>query len=1010
MRSITIQMAKLDLEAKKKKEFFKQLKNYAEIVFNALPKAFSSVKKSLITQRFFQLLFFLEYLCELELVISKNNNQPLSGEELFNLINSQEIFLNNCKKIIVHLSSNRSETLSLNDQIQLKLPYFHFDLFPDIQKWDFALAINRNDWEKLTLFLNSYSWVLPENYSENAQTKIQLKTKMNIPPKIIGELFEKGLMEFDKESVRKEGEKQKKDKWQISKRRSKGLFFTPEEVTDYICRKTIHPFLLEKNYRENETLESIFPSLSEPVLRELLNSIQNITVLDPACGSGDFVIKAAEILYNLQTKILQQLQLPINEFMIRREIIKKNLFAVDILDEAIQITKLRLWLWLLSVYTQDQKKHMDYCLLPDLDFHFKCGNTLIGLVNELLSIETSFEFRTNDLLPLIKQLLKALENRERNLTSPEKRTVTILTKIVTQKEKKNLRNKLNSLYLYLSKVYEMEKYNHTIQKMMKKLLIAIQLNFSEALNKNYLQELWDKSRKLTSSNFSLANLVTLKPFHWHLHFQEILDKDGFDIIIGNPPYLENKKIKDKLSKEIYRQTYESAYKLYDLSVVFIERAYQLLREKGHFAYIITNKFISTDYGEKIRELILTQTKIQEIIDVSYLPVFKEAATYPIIIVFQKSPKNARRNLENIFRISDELTKLNELSSEAFNYTRVKQSDFYSLPKHLFVLKKSLWLVKYIDQQPAVKRLGDLGNFSYRILGFTNWPKIVSNVRKEKASSRDLAFIGTTNVKRFYIRLNKPLRLAKRTFKKNYLPYEENFRDQWKIFEIPKLLVKEVAKNLTVAFDLGNFANVTGIYMFIPKNEEYNKLLLAILNSKLMDHYFKTLFSGTHMAGRYLRFNGSYLKELPIIIPDKMAHQKTIVQLVNILLFLYQYNYQDQRNAFGSESSTSQQISFFEKLLDHLIVAIYCKPDQEEKIFSLVTNQIKNISYDHWMELYLRVEQGEKGTEELSNEKIKKSLEKSNCQKIQEMVNQLKTLEIVQKEINFEEIKDYIDLK
>lgn len=992
-------MVKTALKEKSKKEFFKRLKNHAATIFNALPRNFSSGKRSHITQRFFQFVFFLEYLCELDLVISKDNGQPISGEELLNSINSQQNFLANCKKIITHLSSYRKKTLALNDQKELKIPYLHFDIFDDIQQWDFDIALNKNDWQKLIHFLNGYSWVLPKNSLKTT------KAKMNVLPKIMGELFEKGFMEFDEKIANKEKKDQKKGQWKISKRRGKGLFFTPEEVTNYICKKTIYPFLFETIKQKEKPLNLAITCLPQAKLEAVLKSLQKITVLDPACGSGDFIIKAAEILYSLQTRLLQQLKQPVNEFRIKREIIKKNLFAVDVLEEAIQITKLRLWLWLLSSYNQENNRPINNGLIPDLDFHFKCGNTLIGLVDELLSIEFSFEFRINNSLPIIEQLLNNFQNTERDLTPSEERTITLLTKIVDQKEKKNLKNTLNALYLHLSTIYEREKYSPIIQKRMKKLLLIIQLTFNKALNKHYLLKLRNKSRKLSSSNFCLTNLITLKPFHWNLHFQEILSKSGFDIIIGNPPYLENKKIRDKLSKEIYRQIYESAYKLYDLSVVFIERAHQLLREKGYFGFIITNKFISTDYGQKIRELILTQTKIQEIVDVSYLPVFKEAATYPIIIVFQKSLKNIRKNLENTFRISDELSQLAELSSETFHCNLIKQNDFYSLPKHLFVLKKSIWLVKSINQQSATKRLGDLGDFSYRILGFTNWPKIVSNVRKEKVSSRDLAFIGTTNIKRFYICLNKPLRLAKRTFKKNYLPYQENFSDQWKIFQTPKLLVKEVAKNLTVAFDLGNFANVTGIYMFIPNNKEHNKLLLAILNSKLMDHYFKTLFSGTHMAGRYLRFNGSYLKELPIILPDKMAHQRTIVQLVNILLFLYQYNYQDQRTAFHNDSSISQQISFFEKLLDHLIVAIYCKSDQEEKFFSFLADQIKSINYDQWMELYLRVEQEEMKTKELSNEQLKKSLEKRNCQKIQQMFDQLKTLEIVQNEINFEEIKD-----
>ena len=118
--------------------------------------------------------------------------------------------------------------------------------------------------------------------------------------------------------------------------------------------------------------------------------------------------------------------------------------------------------------------------------------------------------------------------------------------------------------------------------------------------------------------------------------------NNFDIIIGNPPYIENKKIYDKDYKQKLTKRFYSAYRLYDLSILFIEKSVELLKQnEGILSFLTMNKFLSADYGEKLRELLINEAEIKGIIDISSLPVFHGIAAYPIIISLKKKvPQNS----------------------------------------------------------------------------------------------------------------------------------------------------------------------------------------------------------------------------------------------------------------------------------------------------------------------------------------------------------------------------------
>ena len=167
----------------------------------------------------------------------------------------------------------------------------------------------------------------------------------------------------------------------------------------------------------------------------------------------------------------------------------------------------------------------------------------------------------------------------------------------------------------------------------------------------------------------------------HLHFQIFhsdylleFDIKPFDIILGNPPYVENKKIED-LKYKTKLKIFDSAYRLYDLSILFIEKSMELLNQnQGYLSFLITNKFLAADYGVKIRKKIVYDTLIKQIIDVSSHSIFKEAAAYPIIISLKiKSLTN--ENLFEFVRLDKDLINLN---LQKDNWKKISQNSLKKL--------------------------------------------------------------------------------------------------------------------------------------------------------------------------------------------------------------------------------------------------------------------------------------------------------------------------------------------
>ena len=186
--------------------------------------------------------------------------------------------------------------------------------------------------------------------------------------------YERSVVEWEKNGMEDEVSKATGK----SARKALGVYYTPEYVTEYICRNSIEVWLLDKLDNSYNTLIEFLERGEKDDLEKALVELDSIKIMDPACGSGAFLIRSADILFKLKSYIFSKLQKDHNYYSTKLDIITNNIFGVDILDGATEITKLRLWLWLISSHYKENT----ISPLPNIEYNVVVGDSLIGWKGE----------------------------------------------------------------------------------------------------------------------------------------------------------------------------------------------------------------------------------------------------------------------------------------------------------------------------------------------------------------------------------------------------------------------------------------------------------------------------------------------------------------------------------------------------------------------------------------------------------------------------------------------------
>ncbi|MFH1195796.1 MAG: N-6 DNA methylase [bacterium] len=682
-----------------------------------------------------------------------------------------------------------------------------------------------------------------------------------LPADILGHVYEQFLGKV----IRLTPGHQAKIEEKPEVKKAGGVYYTPTYIVDYIVKNTVGKKLEDKTPKE----------------------ISKLKILDPACGSGSFLLGAyqylldwhleyyaSSIVENGQYKKMRnapvyqsangELKLSTAE---RKRILLNNIYGVDIDPQAVEVTKLSLLLKVLEGETDEtitnQFKLFRIRALPDLSNNIKCGNSLIGpdfYDGNLFSVETHHPSSAGQVAP--------------------------------------------------------------------------------------------------SLQFDDEDRMRINVFDWKEEFKTIMKDGGFDVVIGNPPYVRQELIIE------YKNYFQSKYKVYhgaaDLYSYFIEKAVSLLKEEGYFSYIVANKWMRANYGANLRGWLLKQNII-EIVDFGDLQVFKRATTYPCIITINKgnpSPAFTAAQITSLdfTNLKDEVNKnlitieVEKLNEGGWSLTSENKSDLIQK-----IFKQGIPLSKYVN-----------GKIYYGIKTGLNKAFVINEETKNKLIAEDpksaeviKPFLAGRDIKRYaalkvdkYLiffpkgwtnRINakkgfkvleemfpaiaehlKPFEIeAKKRFDQGDYWWELRACDYYNEFETPKIVIPAIANKANYSLDRN------GIYSndktsIIAGGDLY---LLGLINSKVLDYILKSIAS-TKQNG-YYEYKPMYVSRLPIVQNPKEEIKSEIEAKVFSIIEL---NKEILSLKLSHEQQTLQrQINAIDKQIDKLVYELYGLTEDEIKI-------------------------------------------------------------------------------
>ena len=452
-----------------------------------------------------------------------------------------------------------------------------------------------------------------------------------------------------------------------------GSFFTPGFITMYMCRETIRRAVVQK-FNEAKgwscgNLDDLYDKIED---RSEANAIINsLKICDPAVGSGHFLVSALNEIISIKNdlRILQdrngsrlkeyRFEVVNDELIItddngeffeyhytniesqrvqeavfheKQTIIENCLFGVDINPNSVKICRLRLWIELLK--NAYYKNETELETLPNIDINIKCGNSLIsrfGLDAEIKEALKQSKW-TIDSYRLAVDAYRNAQNKE------EKHAMERLINDI----KSDFRSEISKSDPKLKKLYKLQ--GEFTKLTTQQNLFGMAAKEKKVWNKK-LDKLSIESKKLDTEIEEIKNnKIYENAFEWRFEFPEVLndkgDFVGFDVVIGNPPYIRQEEFKE--IKPYLQNKFSTYAGTADLYVYFIELGLQNLKKNGEFTFIIPNKWMRAGYGSKLREF-LKQTHLHSILDFGDLPVFEEATTYPCILSLSKGKESKSFN-------------------------------------------------------------------------------------------------------------------------------------------------------------------------------------------------------------------------------------------------------------------------------------------------------------------------------------------------------------------------------
>jgi type I restriction-modification system DNA methylase subunit len=657
-----------------------------------------------------------------------------------------------------------------------------------------------------------------------------------IPADILGQVYEQFLGKV----IRMTAGGMVKIEEKPEVRKAGGVYYTPTYIVDYIVKNTVGKMLDEEKKAK--------PSLK---------------ILDPACGSGSFLLGAYSYMLHFYLgkysedakKLLAGKNAPIYEVgqgiyalttPERKRILLEHIYGVDIDEQAVEVAKLNLMLKCLEGEAGTNLKLSVERILPDLAGNIKCGNSLIG---------------------------------------------------------------------------------H---------------DFNDGLFAEFEQK-------------------KINPFDWNSEFADIMKQGGFDVVIGNPPYIRMEEFKEL--KEYFRKKYNSHDERTDMYVYFIEKSVNLLKLDGSFGYIVANRWIRSNYGNKLREFLLKSVILESIIDFGELRVFTNAATMPVIVIFKKVESNRVYDFNYVPPVEKSI--FTQVSAHNLSVADLEKA--FAIQIKSSKLSGSQWKLTSEGNEAILERIAENsitlyeyvdGKIRYGIKTGLVKAFVIDDITRKKILSEspksstyikpyivgdDVRKYRIRDQKRYLIYPDKGIKISEHKGILNHLePLREKLerratKQEWyelqqpqfayrTDYEAPKIVYPDIAKESRFAFDAaGRYpADTTFI---IPSTDLF---LLGLLNSKLAWFYFSLVCPvlGDAKRGGRLRLKYNYVRGFPVNVSDKKIVE-SIRDKVDRLLTLNKD--MPQGKTPQEKIQTERQIAATDREIDKLVYELYGLSEEEIRV-------------------------------------------------------------------------------
>lgn len=894
-------------------------------------------------------------------------------------------------------ANNRSnDTFEMPNGKLVKVPYLNGGLFDKDKREPDYITFPPKLFDGLFSYFSEYNFTIDENDPEEHE--------IGIDPEMLGHIFE-NLLEDNKD---------------------KGAYYTPKEIVQFMTQESLIEYLktgLEKKNHflsdnENNALKYFVryklkgdeipkEDLKEDIARFYQNQLHfiqsfgsqvnklldDVRICDPAIGSGAFPMGLLNEIYHCKL-ILNSTYTLAERAAVKRHIIEYSIYGVDIEKGAVDIARLRFWLSLIV----DEEKPSP---LPNLDYKIVPGDSLVSrFEDEIIDIDWNLQSNSGglfeqDLFNTKSKLLTDISNKQKkyfesNLSSKEKLNLEI----------RNLKldiliNQLQSMIEKSGVKYHDEGKIKTSKQLAATILVD---GWKRTLNK--LEGLKQKPDK------------SFNHFDWKLDFPEILNPlinnndKGFDIVIGNPPYLRIQGIRkdNPAFADTLTQNYKSATGSYDLYATFLERAFYISKETGVINYIMPVKWTNAAFGQGLRKVISDNKAASKIISFGAYQVFN-ASTYTGLQWFKKqSPflkfieldKDLKSNsdlkkflfslddnkfckiqnlTENPWALTDNITshilsKINKhhlnidsIFEKIFQGLATSKDDVYFLYNCItsegIVQGFSKALNKIIEIEEDLTKPLLKGEDVHRFDNLLSDKKVIFPYRFFEIDGRrkvELIDENTLSLKfplgYNYFKINEVL-LRERENHRFDIDGEwfQYGRKQGILFaEHEKLVAPDISLKSNFAFDkTGVFFQTTTLYGYIKKEEieiDY-KFYLALLNSSLL--WWFLVKTGTTLANGYFRYKPDYLKSFPIPDVKEISVTTPFIRIVDIIMFLKSIGELKKINEYVSNNHI---VKVLEDLLDAMVFELYFPEDFKEaklEFIELVQNNIESLKWDELTE-------------------------------------------------------------